>query len=348
MFINKDIHALQYYHPLKRKVLFEPDSSPDAWEHYKQFYSAQMEDDTYIKDEYDFDSTFFYTPYKEAGLDHGYYCEGEQRWLNYTHIPKKDPQKDNRLYALKRETQIVYDGSVAYCEPADRMGGECDFNFKDDEKESKYRLFKNIIETSQDEQERQTALIQLEKCKKMHHTLLNFSLMQAMGNMQKAKGRNRFDRLDTFIYKLNRYLLGVSEEILNCATDQCKQSLIMFLEKYSNIYEYCKEMYFIEDSAFVDEIIQQGTLPIRSCKDVIRYMNLAEQFWERKENYFLKTEFLTICEYYKHGGETYTFDELMDRLVMDLSCTREDGEYLINKCIERGFIIDAGHGIYTR
>ena len=307
-----------------------------------------MEADTYIKDEYDFDSTFFYTPYKEAGLDHGYYSKNEQIWLNYTNLPIKNPRpfkKDaNRLYALKKGTQIVTNNAVSYCEPAYRVGGECDFNFN----ENKVMLFEKLINNSQDETEKFYALTQLEKCKEMHHTLLNFSLMQAMGNMQNVKGRNRFDRLDTFVYKLNHYFMWVSEEILCGATEPCKQPLISFLEKYNNIYEYFKEIYFIEDREFIDKVIQQGTLPIRSCSDVIRYMNLAEEFWERKENYFLKTEFLTVCGYFKNGGESYSLQELLVRLELDLGCSYKEGEALIIKCIKRGFIIDAGHDIYTR
>ena len=77
--------------------------------------------------------------------------------------------------------------------------------------EKKYALFLKVIESDLivSQREKDNASQQLSKCKDMHHTLLNFSLMQAIGNMQRFKGI-KGDRLDVFIYELDKYYRGLS------------------------------------------------------------------------------------------------------------------------------------------
>lgn len=167
---------------------------------------------------------------------------------------------------------------ITYIEATYRYGGECDFNFN----EKKYSKFKEIIDENAD------ALERLKRCKENHHTLLNFSLMQSLGNMQSFKGADPFDRLDIFIYKLDKYLSGNSNEIINFSSKSNRPYLISYLNEFKNIYEYCETIYFIDSEEFVNRIIMQGDLPIKNCSDVIRYMNLAEEFWSRKQSAFEK------------------------------------------------------------
>lgn len=328
MFKNEKISDNQKW--WSKDLYFEPDSSPKAWEHYKKYY-LETASKWCIKNNYDFNNLFFYNKCSDIGVKRVYP-------FDYTNLPLTNSNKYNRLFALENNTKIVSVNGVDYCEPANRFGGECDFNFN----ETKIKLFKKIIGKNQD------ALNQLEKCKDNHHRLVNFSLMQAMGNMQKVKGRDPFDRLDTFILKLNQYFLDLSKEVLSSSSNSNEPVLREFLDNFKDIYEYCKAIYFIEDEEFIDDIIKQGALPIKKCEDVIRYMDLAEKFWNKKEFHFLKREFLIIGDYFKDGGETYTTNDLLFKIENDLGYDEDEGKYLIERCVEQGYIIDCGNSVYTR
>lgn len=253
MFINKEVQC---------EPNFEPDSCEEAWKHYKEYYSETK----LIRKNYNFDNLFLYNSgFGEKDTKERYYFN-----------KLKSSSDHNRYYALIKGTRIFKnEDGIEYCLPASRVGGECDFNFN----ENKCKLYRNIIGDNQ------TALQQLNRCQKMHHTLLNFSLMQAMGNMQGFKGRNRFDRLDTFLYELKGYFSGTSANVLSASTPNNKSDLIAYLGNFKNIYEYCEEVYFIKDKELVDEIIASGEKTIEVCEDVIRYMDLAEKFWAAKEFY---------------------------------------------------------------
>ena len=41
-------------------------------------------------------------------------------------------------------------------------------------------------------------------------------------------------------------------------------------------------MYLIEDSDYIDKLIENGQTPIVSGEDVVRYMELAEEYWKIK------------------------------------------------------------------
>lgn len=261
MFKNEKIECVQNW--MGKELCFDPDSSPKAWEHYKKYY-VETDSKWCLRKNYNFNNLFFYKYEKVKPLN-GY----------YTNLPLKNK---NRLFALENNTKIENYNGIDYCKPANRLSGECDFNFN----ENKIKLFKEIIGDNK------CALEQLEKCKNNHHRLVNFSLIQAMGDMQGFKGRIRFDRFDTFIFRLDQYFSGLSTEILSSSSEPNKPLLKAFLNNFKDIYEYCKAIYFIKDKEFIDEIIKQGKLPIKKCEDVVRYMNLAQKFWNKKESHFLE------------------------------------------------------------
>lgn len=260
-------------------VTMEPDSSKEAWEHYKKFYT-ESNCKYSIRANYDFDHLHYYTPFNYAGYKSGV-CD-ESGWYNFVNRPfSKESKKVNRLYALHKDAQRIrkiQNEEVEWCRVSLRVGGECDFNFN----EKKYQLFQSMLK------EDLSALEQLERCKKMHHTPLNFSLMQAVGNMQGFKGRDTFDRLDRFAFKLDQYFKQNSEDILTYSTSDNQPLLKNYLDEFGNIYSYFKEIYFIDEKDFVDEIISNGGRPIKSSDDVIRYMTLAEEFWSKKQFCFEK------------------------------------------------------------
>ncbi|MCI8939126.1 MAG: hypothetical protein HFH12_03945 [Dorea sp.] len=289
MFKNKKISEMQKQGA--QTIRFDPDSSPAAWVHYQQFYSHNK----YLNTHYDFQKQFFYNYYNKVDLKTGYF-DGLD-WFNYVNKSLQSSSGYNRLFVLQTGTKTKNSENNEFIVAANRLGGDCDFNFN----EKKYLLFSKIIKSDpiSSPQEKNNAIQQLSRCRDMHHTLLNFSLMQAIGNMQKFKGNNRYDRLDTFIYELDKFYRGISNAILQFSSPNNKPALSSFLNAFKDIYEYCATFYFITEKSFIDEIIKQGSMPITNVNELMRYMNLAEKYWAKKEFEFLKNEFLAVGDYFK-------------------------------------------------
>lgn len=338
MFKNK-IDSIQTFKN-EAKVQFEPDSSPAAWEHYKKFYSKNK----YLNNNYDFSDLLFYNCYKDFGLKRGIFTDHE--WFNYLNKPLRKGSRYNRLFVLEKDTKRKKINNTEYIVAAYRLGGDCDFNFN----EKKYALFLGIIESDStaSKQEKANASQQLANCRKMHHNLLNFSLMQGIGNMQKFKGSNRYDRLDTFVYELDKYYRGVSNSILQYSSPSNEPALILFLNDFKDIYEYCATFYFITEKTFIDEIIKQGSMPITNVIELKRYMDLAEKYWAKKEFEFLKNEFLAVGDCFQNGGEIYSRNELITIIESNFGYSENEVNEFLTKCVDRGFIIPAGDNLYTR
>ncbi len=331
MFKNK-IDSIQTFKN-EAKVQFEPDSSPAAWGHYKKFYSKNK----YLNNNYDFSDLFFYNCYTDFGLKRGIYTDYE--WFNYLNKPLRKGSRYNRLFVLEKDTKIKKINNTEYIVADYRLGGDCDFNFN----EKKYALFSEIIESDStaSKQEKANASQQLASCREMHHNLLNFSLMQGIGNMQKFKGSNRYDRLDTFVYELDKYFRGVSNSILQYSSPNNEPALISFLNDFKDIYEYCATFYFITEKTFINEIIKQGSMPITNVTELMRYMNLAEKCWSIKE-------FLAIGDYFLDGGTVFSKTELSTKIKNDFGYEQDEIDELLIKCEKRGFITSIGNNSYTR
>lgn len=338
MFKNKTISEMHNH--FDQMIRFEPDSSPAAWMHYQQFYSHNK----YLRTHYDFQKQFFYNRFDKAGLKTGYF-DGLERF-NYVNKPLQNHSKYNRLFILQKGTKTEKIENNEFIVAADRLGGDCDFNFN----EKKYSLFLEIIKNDSmvSQREKDDAIQQLLRCKNMHHTLLNFSLMQAIGNMQKFKGSNQFDRFDTYIYELDKYYRGISNAILSYSSLNNQPALISFLNDFKNIYEYCANFYFFTGKFFVDKIIKQGSMPITNVNELVRYMDLAEECWSKKEFEFLKKEFLAIGDYFQNGGEIYSRNELTTKIENDFGYSEKNINELLTKCLDRGFLILTGNNAYTR
>lgn len=258
-----------------KEIKYEPDSSPEAWGYYQKIYEGGK-----FSKNYQIKEPVFYVGYKDWGLKTGYNMKG--KWYNYINKPiQTKTGYFNRKYALQMGTATYNNDEIEYIEAARRLGGECDFNFN----EGKCDKFTKIIATSKDVELKEQAKEKLNRCKEMNHNYLNFSLMEAMGNMQGFKGLNKYDRLDVFVYNLDSYFNGLTSNVLSESSGINRWNLISYLDMFENIYDYCKEVYLLTDKIFIDEIIKQGKLPLKNCNDVVRYMDLAMKFWGKKIEY---------------------------------------------------------------
>ncbi|WP_342558494.1 hypothetical protein [Metasolibacillus sp. FSL K6-0083] len=266
---------------------FHPDSSLEAWEHYRKVYFNEN-GVCKISEQYTLENleSLVLCNYKNKT----YYNEPKERW-----------PYDNRYYLLSGNNLIKYQLGDTYPGENANLSGDCDFNFNP----KKYSIFKRMIEEKYEEGSRMCkySMSLLEECRETHHKLVNFSLMQTKGDMQGFKGwclnngvYASLDRADTFIAYLNSYyeLQDVQKDdsyILTNAGSN-KETLKEYLKSFEDIYEYCEKIYLINDKEFINRMIREGKCLIKTGHDVIRYMLLALEFWDRKE--------LQIKEIYKN------------------------------------------------
>lgn len=291
---NSEVSELQEW---KGELKWDPDSSPEAWEHYKKYYTTEHWREL---EKYDLDRPTFFNFIN-----------------NYGYINK--PIKEyNRWYALEKEVQVNANG---YYEPCLRLGGETDFNFKKARgkyKKNKYRTFCDIIKKSGlSREKRKDALELLETCNKMHYSPLNFSLIQTVGNLQSFKNEGlivetekyeNLDRLDTFVYYLSEFYKENQEKRAESSiikrqrnrkifgrpmSEENVKSLINYLNSFEDIYDYCNKIYFIKindeekgENDFIQKLIKSGEKILETGDDIVEYMKLAGEFWKIKKAYF--------------------------------------------------------------
>ena len=238
----------------------EPDSSLDSWNYYRRIYTKEL---WALMSKFDLENVQTY----------------EQK-------VKIAPKKIIRYLAyVKKE----------YAEDLGQMfafGGDCDFNFN-----SKKRvLFQKILK---DDNSNEILEQQLDYCCSMHHDKINFSLVATTGGLNNFKGKVHFvdnniefdkwqmkglDRLDTFVHCLNDFFMRKNDLVLAAASAINRPYLEKYLrESFADIYDYCQKHYFIDENELIDEIIANGSKPIKTAKDLERYMSLAEKYWATKK-----------------------------------------------------------------
>jgi len=276
---------IDYYEPIvsiQDGTEYDPDSSPEAWKSYKKYYANWK--DLY---EYDIDMLRYYVS-----------LYGKKKPVavkDYTYVDTLS-KKSNRLVALKKNTKMKEFKGKTYIRPALRMSGETDFDFKEDSKNkwrSKYDKFLKIIMSNKKEDEKARQIETLKYCKSMHHTILNFSLMQSLGNLQGLKSRGNgdwLDRFDTFISMLDEYYSTNENEKANLGITINAgvniNGLQGHLDLFDDIFDYCEKVYFIKEEDFVLRIIEEGKQKIEDADDVERYMKLAIDYWKMKLKVF--------------------------------------------------------------
>ncbi|HEY8909700.1 MAG TPA: hypothetical protein VIM51_05405 [Desulfosporosinus sp.] len=245
----------------------EIDSSREIWKYYKEIYTEKH-----------------WPLIKEFDLENV---------LTYEERNSKRPKEIKRYYSyIKQESSNKEKFGFEFS-----LGGECDFNFNEEKK----RQFKELLQVNSSTKELEE---QLEKCCSMHHDKLNFSVVPTTGKMNNFKGtvyfdgseikcenstrwhKSAYDRLDTFVYCLNEFFINKNELVLSLSTQCNKSCLQEYLNTFSNdIYNYCRDIYFIKNRNFVKRLIENGRKPINNSVDLKQYMDLAIEYWKIKESH---------------------------------------------------------------
>lgn len=225
-----------------------------------------------------------------------------------------DPDVWNLVYNKAYQNKIIgsnfdlmkpaknRDGRYAagnFRDPGITISGETDFNFSDSgyvvRGKTKYQYYLEILDQIEDEDARQKCIDLLTYCCRMTTKVGNFSLMQTTGSLNNLKGIfTSTDRIDTFIYALNNYYLGIDEMILfRCSAasivDKLRKYLDLFRDPRSaenSIYTYCEEVYHISSHELVDELIESGKRAIVTPNQLLDFMILAIRFWTAKSQYY--------------------------------------------------------------
>lgn len=306
--------------------------------HYKKFYG----NDAFWNNSFDFNNIIFFK------------FESENQYVDFPSNHK------NRLNILniKNSKSIKKINNNNYYHATSRLSGETDFNFNS----QKYNLFKKKLITDyfQDKKTYNEHIKKLDKCHLLHDTLVNFSLMFVMGNLQSAKSigykKDWLDRLDSFILMLELFFQMdkksrihsiLIKSISRKLSKKNIENLVQYLNSFENVNEYCKKVYFINES-LVKKLIKNGKENIDSGEKVVKYMDLAIEFWQEKSLYFLNKDLMVISEYFYNGGEVYTNEFMKLMIKKDLGYEEKDAEILISICLNKGFFYDVGNGIYVR
>lgn len=279
-FINEKIESEnEYSYKELVKIRFDPDSSPKAWEHYIKYYSTDAFGKADNDEQYNlnFDDLHYYV------------YVAPRKYLDSPHL------KYNRLHAFPKHTKpIGYDeDNRCIYPPTVSLSGDVDFNFN----MTHYRKFMQIVNNDDSVNEtikRAIKEILIWLRDNMHHSLINFSLMQSMGNMQGFKGGNfcEGDRLDRFVFFLNEYYhiahkYRTNTSVASNASPQNRDALIAYLNIFVDVYDYCNKIYFLTvEEKLINDLIISGSKSIDSAYRVIEYIELAIRFWEVKLKYF--------------------------------------------------------------
>lgn len=213
--------------------------------------------------------------------------EGEDGLGSYFELEK--PCDGERKYFKMKENSMFND----YAKQME-ISGDIIFNFSEKglKGQSRYEILKKYIEDISDADLKKIYINKLDYCRDHHHSKENCSLMPKQGNLQDSKQGIGNDRGDTFIWALDNYYENGVEILFNLATYENKRILINYLEtirttgKHQSVYNYCKLFYNIDDTRFINELIEFGCKTIDTEFRARRYIDLTLKFWELRRTYY--------------------------------------------------------------
>ena len=168
-----------------------------------------------------------------------------------------------------------------------KFSGETDFNFSKKKifgyGRSRYQHFREFL-NEKDGREYDEAVRRLDICCKKHHSYENISIMPQTGGMNLLKKGIGNDRLDVWVWCINKYYLQESNLLYNFCSYEHMECLKAYLQCFDNVYDYCAVIYKI-DEKLTHDLIVSGSKSIDSAERVLEYISLAERFWEQKRKY---------------------------------------------------------------
>ena len=139
-------------------------------------------------------------------------------------------------------------------------------------------------------------------CARLNYSLINYSVLPTIGNLQGAKEKLGNDRLDTFIWALSMYYDGKEALILNnssCSSNNMFE-LKRILDEFGSLEEFCWQVYGISGD-IINKHIDSGSKALNTYDNMIQFFESVIQYWIIRFNDFDHNNCRT--KYYKMGGE---------------------------------------------
>lgn len=227
----------------------------------------------------------------------------------YKEVLKNESGKRKKDYDYKKNNcrfHIIFDGIKFGSKDTFKFtfGGEVDFNFSKDGKNSKVDYLKKTVENDplfsdnkekcEEEKLKEEILGLINKANQHHHSVENVSMMASTGKMQSTKQCIGDDRFDVFVYAIDEYCKGNTAWLLTHCTPENKAALCKFLEKICSkdgklcSDEYYRKIYKITDKTLIDDLKRSGKRSIDSAKRVLEYISLAYRVWIHRAEYYEK------------------------------------------------------------
>lgn len=190
-----------------------------------------------------------------------------------------------------------------------KVHGEVDFNFSLNRIESFNYIIDNDANKPENNDKKALAKDLLSICSEYNYSLLNFSLMPSVGNLQATKGSIGNDRFDVFIWALDQYYSKSSDLIVNSHTTvQSQKELVSTLNCFDSnadsFYSYYRYIYDLDEN-LVKEIIESGKKKIDNTDRVLDYIVLAFKVWQKRNNIIDHNQCKDL--FYKLGGKKVIF-----------------------------------------
>lgn len=184
------------------------------------------------------------------------------------------------------------------------VGGEVDFNFGP----TKISWFRHIIKEDNkvSDEEKKIANALLNICEQYNYSLLNFSVMPKVGNLQGTKSGIGNDRFDVFFWAIDLYYKGIDLVVNSRTTAQSMPVLINTLESFRKTtdkydHNYFQIIYNIDDKELIERLIESGKKRIDSTARVLEYIALAIDVWNIRSIKYSDEKYNDI--FLKHGGK---------------------------------------------
>lgn len=246
-----------------------------------------------------------------------HYDRDENAWKLYKSI------YGEKLLVAKEKYELKYDN-----ESSIEVSGDCCFNFNI----KKYRYLENIILNGIidkvtkikledlnlcDKLYRKYLLRKLQFCKKYHHSPYNISLMPKTGKLNNKKQQIANDRFDSFLWSLELLYAG-NDALILTGDDNVfvynRNELEKCLFSFKSVYDYCDFFYKGLDKKLIDKIIASGKCAINSPMRVHEYLNLAYEFWDKREK-CMPAEILSNCRHHLFLEYSVIFNENYEQLL---------------------------------
>jgi hypothetical protein len=288
---------------------FDPDSSEYVWKTTEVYRKLYMGDASHwmFWDMFDFENL-------KREKNRLVACAKRSNEWDYEKFFDAEKAKKAKKWGEWANRGILRKKAKKWGEWADRgilrIAGETDINFKKDRSNQKYAYYKKLIEKSEfSNEDKEKHLCKLAWCERRFHSLENFSLMLVPGELNNVKGNSR-DRMDRFIWLLNGYFEKRERNKDNSGYDKyghklfskakgknykkeyqetCLEVIYEYLSLFEDVYDYCGQIYKM-DAAAVKRFLASGEKErFKTGRDVVEYMQLAEDYWKNKHNFIFHT-----------------------------------------------------------